>query len=97
MRFPAKMYHAADKIIVKIAFFNATIIFQRPKPKDASLFLYGLSSFVLYDGALAQMVERSLSVREIPGSIPGFSKFFFLFFFWFIASNYFKAVPATLN
>ena len=27
------------------------------------------------------MVERSLSMREVPGSIPGFSKFFFLFFF----------------
>ena len=24
-------------------------------------------------GGLAQMVERSLSMREVPGSIPGFS------------------------
>ncbi|CAI9722907.1 Hypothetical predicted protein [Octopus vulgaris] len=26
------------------------------------------------NGELAQMVERSLSMREVPGSIPGFSK-----------------------
>ena len=41
------------------------------------------------DGELAQMVERSLSMREVPGSMPGFSKenFLFLwseydFYFW---------------
>ena len=28
-------------------------------------------------GGVAQMVERSLSMREVPGSIPGASKFFF--------------------
>ena len=28
------------------------------------------------------MVERSLSMREVPGSIPGASKFIFLSFFW---------------
>ena len=28
-------------------------------------------------GGLAQMVERSLSMWEVPGSIPGFSKYFF--------------------
>ena len=28
-------------------------------------------------GELAQMVERSLSMREVPGSIPGFSNFYF--------------------
>ena len=27
-------------------------------------------------GELAQMVERSLSMREVPGSMPGFSIFF---------------------
>ena len=27
-------------------------------------------------GELAQMVERPLSMREVPGSIPGFSIFF---------------------
>ena len=26
-----------------------------------------------YDGGVAQMVERSLSMREVPGSIPGAS------------------------
>ena len=31
-------------------------------------------------GGLAQMVERSLSMREVPGSIPG-SSIFFVFFF----------------
>ena len=29
-------------------------------------------------GELAQMVERPLCMREVPGSIPGFSIFFFL-------------------
>ena len=28
------------------------------------------------DGGVAQMVERSLSMREVPGSIPGISKSF---------------------
>ena len=32
-------------------------------------------------GRLAQMVERSLSMREAPGSIPGFSNFTGSFFF----------------
>ena len=31
-------------------------------------------------GELAQMVERSLSMREVRGSIPRFSRFCFLFF-----------------
>ena len=31
-----------------------------------------------HSGGLAQMVERSLSMREVPGSIPGFSNLFFL-------------------
>ena len=29
-------------------------------------------------GGVAQMVERSLSMREVPGSIPGASRNFFL-------------------
>ena len=28
------------------------------------------------------MVERPLCMREVPGSIPGFSRKFFLFFFF---------------
>ena len=32
-------------------------------------------------GRLAQMVERSLSMREAPGSIPGFSNLTATFFF----------------
>ena len=28
-------------------------------------------------GGVAQMVERSLSMREVPGSMPGASKSFF--------------------
>ena len=28
-------------------------------------------------GELAQMVERPLRMREVPGSIPGFSIFFY--------------------
>lgn len=29
---------------------------------------------------MAQMVERALSMREVPGSMPGASTFFFHFF-----------------
>ena len=32
---------------------------------------------LFHGGGVAQMVERSLSMREVPGSIPGASKFFF--------------------
>ena len=32
------------------------------------------------DGGVAQMVERSLSMREVPGSIPGASRTFILCF-----------------
>ena len=31
-------------------------------------------------GGLAQMVERSLSMREVPGSMPGFSNSLFSLF-----------------
>ena len=34
-----------------------------------------LSGNLEYEGELAQMVERLLSMREVPGSIPGFSIF----------------------
>ena len=34
-------------------------------------------------GEFAQMVERPLSMREVPGSIPGLSDGTFLFFFSF--------------
>ena len=41
-------------------------------------------------GELAQMVERSLSMREVPGSMPGFSTsiFFFLQFFSFFSLTF---------
>ena len=32
------------------------------------------------NGKLAQMVERPLCMREVPGSMPGFSNFFLYFF-----------------
>ena len=32
-------------------------------------------------GGLAQMIERPLRMREVPGSIPGFSKSLFVYFF----------------
>ena len=32
------------------------------------------------NGGVAQMVERSLSMREVPGSIPGASNILFLLF-----------------
>ena len=40
------------------------------------------------------MVERSLSMREVPGSMPGFSNYlFFLFFFFpFPGSNHTRIV-----
>ena len=34
------------------------------------------------EGGVAQMVERSLSMREVPGSIPGISKLLYPFFKW---------------
>ena len=40
------------------------------------------------------MVERPLSMREVLGSIPGFSNSVFSLFL-FTADNYFKAAPAT--
>ena len=45
-----------------------------------------------YEGGVAQMVERSLSMREVPGSIPGASKFFlFLFLIYLnLFSSWFK-------
>ena len=36
-------------------------------------------------GGLAQMVERSLSMREVPGSMPGSSTFFFSMSFAFFS------------
>ena len=38
-------------------------------------------------GELAQMVERSLSMREVPGSIPGFSTTFLLSLSVFFTEN----------
>ena len=42
-------------------------------------------------GGLAQMVERSLSMREVPGSIPGFSNATFFTFVSFFLSFFFPA------
>ena len=36
-----------------------------------------IAIFEISSGELAQMVERSLSMREVPGSIPGSSTLFF--------------------
>ena len=33
-----------------------------------------------YEGGLAQMVERVLSMHEVPGSMPGSSTLIFVFF-----------------
>ena len=38
---------------------------------------YWFSGLTDINGGVAQMVERSLSMREVPGSIPGASKIFF--------------------
>ena len=40
-------------------------------------------SFKQCDGDVAQMVERSLSMREVRGSIPRISNLFFFFFVFF--------------
>ena len=51
---------------------------------DSVVYLHPVpGSLVDVGGGLAQMVERSLSMREVPGSIPGFSirTFFFLYHF----------------
>ena len=37
----------------------------------------GIKKPLTCGGGLAQMVERSLSMREVLGSIPGSSKYFF--------------------
>ena len=37
--------------------------------------------YINQGGGVAQMVERSLSMREVPGSIPGASRTFLLFMF----------------
>ena len=45
------------------------------------------------DGGVAQMVERSLSMREVPGSIPGASKPFLSYFITlFIEFNVFETM-----
>ena len=50
--------------------------------------LYRRRERAVIEGGVAQMVERSLSMREVPGSIPGASTFFFYFCFtvtWFLS------------
>ena len=46
-------------------------------------YFYIITALFKHVGELAQMVERSLSMREVPGSMPGFSTLFFPFFFFF--------------
>ena len=41
---------------------------------------YSFIFLMIAVGELAQMVERSLSMREVPGSMPGFSTFLFFSF-----------------
>ena len=43
-----------------------------------------VTSLFVDEGELAQVVERSLSMREVPGSMPGFSKKIFCFFNFFV-------------
>ena len=55
----------------------------RRQHQHPALFTTGAGSN--HHGRLAQMVERSLSMREAPGSIPGLSTlpfFFPLFYLW---------------
>ena len=54
------------------------------KPEqEGYLLLHGTGKY-RGTGGVAQMVERSLSMREVPGSIPGASKFFILFYFFYL-------------
>ena len=53
---------------------------------------YFLSYYVFHIyriGELAQMVERPLCMREVPGSIPGFSKYRPYYFIYSMAKAYF--------
>ena len=45
--------------------------FNKFSPIHNVLFIFRLQ------GGVAQMVERSLSMREVPGSIPGISRFLY--------------------
>ena len=49
------------------------------------------------DGELAQMGERSLSMREVPGSIPGFSKVVVLIIFFFFVSYFASPDPRAFS
>ena len=52
----------------------------------------------LHTGGVAQMVERSLSMREVPGSIPGASKeLFFVSFFCFSNFKMFIEIKVFLQ
>ena len=48
---------------------------------SVQIYISGVA-LVIHEGGLAQMVERSLSMREVPGSIPGSSTFFSYITFW---------------
>jgi hypothetical protein len=47
-------------------------------------------------GGLAQMVERSLSMREVAGSIPASSTFLFGWFFFFASGFSLLSLPSPL-
>ena len=53
---------------------------QQDTRKHLSLFFFMFICMLLITvcGELAQMVERPLRMREVPGSIPGFSSMFCL-------------------
>ena len=48
--------------------------------KSSQMDKYGNRSCYNTNGGVAQMVERSLSMREVPGSIPGASNYLFSLF-----------------
>jgi hypothetical protein len=49
-----------------------------------------INTYFLLQGDVAQMVERSLSMREVRGSIPRISMFFFVLppYLFFICTNW---------
>ena len=51
---------------------------QQDTRKHLSFFMFICIPLITVCGELAQMVERPLRMREVPGSIPGFSSMFCL-------------------
>ena len=56
------------------------VSFERSSLDISIMFFFFLFNCLDRIGGLAQMVERPLCMREVPGSMPGFSIPFYSFF-----------------